>query len=106
MATIEALRKTKETVGRQLVAGAAREIDFSFSAPSAKKVCIAGTFNNWNPGSLPMKKEKDGTWKIKIKLASGKHEYKFVVDGTWAQDVPCAESIRNSFGTYNCVIGV
>jgi 1,4-alpha-glucan branching enzyme len=106
MAALEAARKMNESAGRQKSAGAVREVDFAFRAPSAKKVCVAGTFNNWNPNSIPMKKEKDGTWKIKVKLAAGKYEYKYVVDGTWAQDVPCAESVRNSFGTYNCVIGV
>lgn len=106
MAALEAVKRMKESVSRQLAVGAAREVDFSFHAPGAKKVCIAGTFNHWNPNSMPMKKEKDGTWKIRIKLTSGKYEYKYVVDGIWAQDVPCAESVRNAFGTYNCVIGV
>lgn len=106
MAGLEAVKKMKESAGRQQAAGTVREIYFAFHAPGARKVCLAGTFNNWNPNSMPMKKEKDGTWKINVKLTPGKYEYKYVVDGTWAQDVPCAESVRNSFGTYNCVIGV
>ncbi len=106
MSALEAVRKMKASVGRQPAAAAAREIDFSFYAPGAKKVCIAGTFNSWNPNSLPMRKEKDGTWKIKVKLTSGKYEYKYVVDGTWAQDISCTDSVPNSFGTRNCVIGV
>jgi len=105
MAALEAVRKMKESVVGQK-SGAVREIDFAFHAPKAKKVCIAGTFNNWNPNSMPLKKEKDGTWRIKLKLSSGKYEYKYLVDGMWAQDVPCTESVPNSFGTYNCVIGV
>jgi len=106
MAALEAVRKMKDAVSRSQTAGAMREIDFSFRAPQAKKVCIAGTFNNWNPTSMPMKKDKDGTWKIKLKLSSGKYEYKYVVDGMWAQNVPNTETVPNSFGTLNCVIGV
>ncbi len=81
-------------------------VDFSYRAPQAKKVCLSGTFNNWDPDSLPMRKEKDGTWKIRIKLASGSYEYKYVVDGAWVQDAPCSRLVPNTFGTSNCVIGV
>ncbi len=53
-----------------------------------------------------MKKDKEGTWKIKVKLAPGKYEYKYFVDGTWAQDLPCTDLAPNPFGTFNCEIKV
>ena len=106
MAALETVKKMKESIGMQKSTRAIREIDFVFSAPGAKKVFLTGTFNNWNPNSTAMKKEKDGTWKTKLKLNSGRYEYKYIVDGNWAQDVPGVESVRNSYGTYNCVIGV
>ena len=53
-----------------------------------------------------MKNSADGTWKIKLKLSPGKYEYKFVVDGTWVQDRSCSETVLNTFGTYNCILGV
>lgn len=106
MGALKAVGRIHKPGGRPQADGEGREIGFAFYAPGAKKVCIAGTFNNWSPNSLPMKKEPDGRWKIKVKLSSGTYEYKYVVDGNWAQDVSCAETVRNSFGTYNCVIGV
>lgn len=106
MASLEVVRGTKESLGKRRSTGTNREVELKCSAPNAGKVCIAGKFNDWNTTSMPMKKSADGTWKLKIKLSPGKHEYKFVVDGTWVQDESCTETTLNSFGTYNSVVSV
>ncbi len=106
MSALEVIKKMKESVGRAQSAGTMHEIEFTFRAPDAKKVCIAGKFNNWNTSSMPMKKGKDGTWRIKVKLPPGRHEFKYFMDGVWAQDIPDTEKVSNPFGTYNYVIGV
>ncbi len=98
MAAVEMVKKNKETTIRQ--------IEFAFRAPEAKKVYIAGTFNDWNTKSLPMKKGKDGTWRIMVKLSPGRYEYKYFVDETWAQDIAGVKLAPNPFGTNNCVICV
>jgi len=103
MAAVETGKKIKESIGK---ASTMKQIEFTFRAPEAKKVYIAGTFNDWNPKLMLMKKDKDGTWRILIKLTPGRYEYKYFVDGTWAQDVPAAEVVPNPFGTNNCVITV
>jgi 1,4-alpha-glucan branching enzyme len=103
MAALETIKKIKESIGR---AATKQQIEFTFRAPEAKKIFIAGTFNDWNTKSMPMKKSKDGTWRIMVKLSPGRYEYKYFVDGTWAQDIPGAELAPNSFGTNNYVIGV
>jgi len=103
MAALETVKKIKESIGR---AATMQQIEFTFRASEAKKNFIAGTFNDWNTKSMPMKKGKDGTWRIMVKLSHGKYEYKYFVDGTWAQDIRCAELAPNPFGTNNCVIGV
>jgi 1,4-alpha-glucan branching enzyme len=64
------------------------EVEFKLYAPDAKTVSVAGQFNNWDAKSKPMKKSKDGTWKLKMKLPRGKCEYKYIVDGAWLQDMP------------------
>jgi 1,4-alpha-glucan branching enzyme len=102
MSALETVRKIKKSIGR---AATKPQVEFTCRAPEAKKVCIAGTFNDWNTKSMPMKKGKDGTWRIMVKL-SPRYEYKYFVDGTWAQDIPGAELASNPFGTNNCVIGV
>ena len=83
-----------------------KEVEFKLIAPDAKKVFIAGQFNNWNTHVMPMKKEKDGAWKIKVKLPPGKCEYKYFVDGSWVNDGARPESVPNPFGTSNSVITV
>jgi 1,4-alpha-glucan branching enzyme len=103
MAAMETVRKIKESIGR---AATKQQIEFTFHAPESKKIYIAGTFNDWNTKSMPMKKDKDGTWRIMIKLSPGRYEYKYFVDGMWAQDFPGEELVPNPFGTYNCVIDV
>lgn len=101
----ENITRSKSIMGKARSA-ASQEIEFSLFAPEARKVSIAGTFNSWSIDSTPMKKSKDGTWKAKIKLSPGRHEYKYFVDGSWAQDIAGASFTPNSFGTNNCVIGI
>ncbi|HUL00872.1 MAG TPA: isoamylase early set domain-containing protein [Nitrospirota bacterium] len=100
--------KTYPSVTKSTEKGYEREVDFSFSAPKATRVFLAGKFNAWNTSSLPMKKGKDGVWRIKVKLAQGQHEYKYFVDGTWAQETACAglDKVINAYGTYNCIVSV
>jgi 1,4-alpha-glucan branching enzyme len=106
MAIREPAKKMRETVMPPKEAGQEQVVEFSYFAPASKKVCLAGKFNSWNTNSLPMKKDKDGTWRISIKLQPGRHEYKYFVDGAWAQDLPCSDKIPNAFGTFNCIRAV
>lgn len=86
--------------------GIGQDVEFTCYAPKASKVALAGKFNDWNTRSLPMKKNRDGYWKISVKLSPGRYEYKYFIDGAWAQDIAGADKVRNSFGTYNNIIGV
>ncbi len=82
-----------------------KEAVFKFFAPQAKRVFLAGQFNNWNTSSLSAKKDAKGNWSVKVALKPGKYEYKFFVDGSWVND-PNASYIPNSLGTQNSVIEV
>ena len=106
MATLETVKKMKTPAGVAPAPSPMREVEFAFRAPEAKKVCIAGKFNDWNTSSLPMNKGRDGTWRIKLSLCRGKYEYKYFVDGAWASDLTCTELVPNPFGTDNCVIAL
>lgn len=86
---------------------------FSCHAPTAAHVSIAGTFNDWCANSHLMKKGANGKWAAKIKLAPGRYEYKFVVDGEWCCEpgcdgphAGCPACVGNEFGTMNRVIDV
>ncbi|MCX7661856.1 MAG: glycogen-binding domain-containing protein [Candidatus Omnitrophica bacterium] len=79
---------------------------FTLYAPEAKKVYIAGSFNNWNPKKLPAKKDTKGNWSAKVSLQPGTYEYKFVVDDNWIPDPNCARNIPNPFGSLNSILEV
>jgi 1,4-alpha-glucan branching enzyme len=63
MAALEVVKSMKESLSRRRIIDTKHEAEFTFAAPKAKKVCIAGNFNDWNSTSMPMKKSADGTWK-------------------------------------------
>ena len=83
----------------------AKPTEFKLYAPQAKKVVVAGSFNNWDVKSLFAKKDSKGNWSVKVSLKPGKYEYKFFVDGSWQND-PCAARTTNSFGTQNNLIEI
>ncbi len=84
----------------------AKPTEFRFYAPQAKRVSLAGSFNNWDTKALSAKKDSRGSWAVKLNLKPGRYEYKFLVDGSWLNDPRCTACTTNSFGTQNCVIEV
>ena len=78
---------------------------FIFNLKPARKVYLAGEFNNWNPAGKCMVKMKDGTFRAKIKPQPGDYEYKFIADGIWIND-PTTEDQINLYGTANSVVRV
>jgi 1,4-alpha-glucan branching enzyme len=76
---------------------------FGLLAPQARSVFLAGSFNQWNRSSHPLKKDKQGIWKISLPLDPGQYEYRFFVDGEWQNDPDCSSFIENPFGTLNCL---
>ncbi|MDD2688605.1 MAG: glycogen-binding domain-containing protein [Candidatus Omnitrophica bacterium] len=85
---------------------AAKTAEFKLYAPQAKRVSLAGSFNNWNTRTLSAKKDSSGNWTVKAKLTPGRHEYKFIVDGSWMNDPRCNSHVGNSFGSQNSVIEI
>lgn len=59
----------------------------------ARKVILAGSFNNWNENDFRMQKTSSG-WKLPVYLKDGTYQYKFIVDGEWITD-PGNKTIRN-----------
>jgi 1,4-alpha-glucan branching enzyme len=52
-------------------------IGFELLAPYNESVALIGSWNDWE--SIPMKKDKQGVWRVEIPLADGDYEYKFQV---------------------------
>jgi len=61
-------------------------LTFSFKAPTASSVFLCGDFNKWNRTATPMKKDASGEWTATVPLTTGRHPYKFLVDGKMILD--------------------
>jgi 1,4-alpha-glucan branching enzyme len=88
-------------------------VQFRCAAQEAQSVCLVGTFNNWDPASMPMQRLEGDDWLAMIRLSPGRHEYRFVVDGIWrcgpGVDGGCHsgdDAVPNVYGTQNRVITV
>jgi chromosome partitioning protein len=81
------------------------EVIFAARFENAKKVLIAGDFNNWSPGATPMV-FLNGAWRTQLPLQPGRYRYRFVVDGNWVTDPNNEQTERNQFGELNNVVEV
>ena len=76
---------------------------FTYLDPTAESVLLLGDFTGWEENPVPLKKQKNGTWKASVELTPGAHEYRFKVDGQWRDDAQCDARRPNAFGAENCV---
>ena len=103
------LTPTASTPEREIAASNPAQmqaIRFTLSAPGARRVSLVGDFNAWNPTASTLQR-RNGTWTIVIPVASGRHQYAFVVDGSmWIPDPSAAQSAESDFGRLNSVLFV
>jgi hypothetical protein len=82
-------------------------VRFELVAPEAHSVSVAGSFNGWRAGALPLTRVADGLWATTVALPVGEHRYEFVVDGTrWVPDPTAHAQVDDGFGGRNSVIVV
>ena len=74
---------------------------------SAKKMSIAGEFNDWDPSATPMKRdERLEVWQACVRVGAGRYRYRIVADGCWIQDPYNTYVETNPFGELNSVVDV
>ncbi|HEV7367115.1 MAG TPA: isoamylase early set domain-containing protein [Gemmatimonadales bacterium] len=80
-------------------------VRFVLYAPDAKRVTVAGTFNQWDQNAAPLTPTgKDGVWVTTLEVPVGQHQYAFVVDGQrWVPD-PAAPGVDDGFGRRNSIV--
>lgn len=83
-----------------------RTVRFEIDAPKAWNVSVAGTFNEWKPVVSSLRKVSDRTWARELTLGPGRYEYRFVVDGEWADDPKAKAFVPNPHGSRNAVLEV
>lgn len=110
--TAPAKKTVAKTVAKTTVKKAApkaskkalEEVVFNVYSPDSKSVEVAGEFNNWTPAK--MKKGEQGVWSVKLKLAAGTYQYKFVFDGSWEIDQANPNRVPDGQGGENSVKNV
>jgi 1,4-alpha-glucan branching enzyme len=68
-----------------------------------------GDFNDWNPGSNPMKRRKDGGFDTTITIPAGReYQYRYLLDGIhWENDDRADRYVRSPYGdSDNSVVSV
>ena len=102
----------KKVIGRKPQAEQAQiqtplsPVHFEFDDPAARKVSIAGSFNDWRPEAGEMAAMGSGHFVKDIDLAPGTYEYRLVVDGKWITDPKCPRTAPNPFGEANSLLVV
>lgn len=100
------IRRKARSITEKKEKSTQKTVEFIFDAPNAREVFVSGEFNNWDTRSLPMKKDKKGIWKMKIKLPPGRYEHKFFADNVWVESLPGVEQVSNPLGTRNFIAWV
>ncbi len=82
-------------------------VRFVLYAPGARRVAVAGTFNQWDRSAAPLVPAgTSGVWTTTLALPVGQHQYAFVVDGArWVVD-PAAPAVDDGFGRRNSIVAV
>ena len=83
-------------------------VRFELSAPDARQVSLAGSFNRWEAPGIPLRRSTvPGLWTVTVPLSVGEQQYLFIVDGTqWIPDPTAHAQVDDGFGRRNSVIVV
>ena len=94
--------------GTTLVSNASADrevVRFELSAPTASRVALVGSFNQWNPVATPLQRDSStGKWIVSLRLPPGRHVYAFVVDGDVKADPTAPRAADDDFGSANSVV--
>ena len=72
----------------------------------ARAVAVTGDFTHWSSAGVPLSRNRDGDWEVRLELPPGEHQYRLLVDGEWRDDPAATRLVPNPFGTNNCVLRV
>ena len=72
------------------------------AAKGAKTVHLAGDFNSWSSTETEMKKKKDGSFSVKLKLETGReYQFRYVIDGRWENDWHADKYVPSHYGDFD-----
>jgi chromosome partitioning protein len=102
-ATPTGTRRGQRRAGTSFPIVSSREVTFTFEAPGAEHVLLAGDFNDWILEGSEME-PINGVWTKVIKLAPGRYRYRYVVDGQWQSDPSNAAIEPNGYGGHDSIL--
>ncbi len=86
------------------VEGAGVPVLFSYVDSEARRVCIAGSFNQWSTKSHCMTRKKN-RWTVRVYLPPSRCAYQFVIDDkAWIPDPEAPLQEENGFGSRNSIV--
>ncbi|MGC4116357.1 MAG: sigma-70 family RNA polymerase sigma factor [Myxococcales bacterium] len=82
-------------------------VRFTLTAPDARIVELAGSFNRWGEKRIALVRGTNGAWNATVELPRGRYEYAFVVDGKrFVADADAADFAEDGFGETNAVLDI
>lgn len=84
----------------------AGRIELRLYAPEAASVAVAGAFNDWSPTAHPLRREGEGWWTVTLRVAPGRYEYAYFVDGAWITPPDADLTVDDGFGGRNAILEV
>ena len=100
------LPKSQHLLAEHSSAPPLRAVPVRHHALQAERVLVTGSFNGWARDAVKMVPGKDGWWGTELQLVPGRYEYRFLVDGEWANAPDAYGYAANPFGSLNCVLVV
>jgi enterochelin esterase-like enzyme len=96
-------RRVLEAVGTPMIDGS--EVNFVYYDPEAKRVMLAGEFNQWGRGGQAIAMSPIGAtgffFHTMTVTEAVRLEYKLIVDGDWRTDPFCQNTVDNGIGGEN-----
>lgn len=85
------------------------KVSVTFSTPAAleaSSVHLVGDFNQWDRQAHAMRRRKDGSWSITVRLPEGSsYQFLYLIDGErWLPDEAADERVANPYGGDNAVV--
>jgi len=72
----------------------------SQAANGAAKVTLAGDFNGWDPVTMPLRRHKDGSYRLILDLPRDReYQFRYLIDGDrWENDWEADKYLPNPTG--------
>ncbi|MBI1368634.1 MAG: hypothetical protein GC162_08255 [Planctomycetes bacterium] len=82
-------------------------VEFAYYRPTAKRVVMAGDYNDWSIHHLSMEADGKGWWRAELALPPGEYRFKYLVDGKlWEADYATHAVEDDCHGGWNSVIRI